>query len=394
MRSFLSLAGVSIGIFAIISVLTVVDSLEKNVRTSFSSLGSNLIYIQKWPWAFGSDYPWWKYMNRPQPSLGEMEAIQKKSQTLEAAAFTISANNRSAKFKSAVVEKVNILCVSHDYNQVKTFELSSGRYFSETESKTGKGLALIGKNIEKELYGDGNGLSKEIIVAGRKLTVIGVFKKEGESIMGNSPDNQLIMPINYARKIIDVKQERRHPTIIVKARAGISNMELIDEIRGIMRAERRLSPKEEENFALNEASLLSTQLDAIFKIIKLAGWIIGGFSILVGGFGIANIMFVSVKERTSIIGIQKAIGAKNYLILFQFLTESIILCLSGGLLGLIFIYPCILGIESIFDFKISLGLNNIILGIGISAFIGVISGIIPAYRASKLDPVEAIRKNS
>lgn len=393
LRSFLSLAGVSIGIFAIISVLTIVDSLEINVRKSFSALGNDLIYVQKWPWSFGSDYPWWKYMNRPQPSYKEMEAIQRKSQSSTAAAFMLSTNNRNAKHENQVIEKVNILCVSHEYDKVRTFELSSGRYFTETESNTGKGLALIGKNIENELYGDGSGLEKDIILVGRKLKVIGVFKKEGESIIGNSPDNQVVIPINYARKIIDIKSERLHPMIIIKSKIGVSNDELKDELKGILRSERRLSPREEENFALNEANLLSNQLDSIFRIIKLAGWIIGGFSILVGGFGIANIMFVSVKERTGIIGIQKAIGAKNYLILFQFLTESVILCASGGVLGLIFIFPCIFFVERVFEYNISLGINNILLGICVSIVIGVISGIIPAYSASKLDPVEAIRKN-
>jgi putative ABC transport system permease protein len=193
---------------------------------------------------------------------------------------------------------------------------------------------------------------------------------------------------------IDVNNDRYNPAILAKGKPGFSNEEIIDELRGAMRGIRRIKPAAEDNFALNQSSLLSTQFDSLFTIIKIAGWIIGGFAILVGGFGIANIMFVSVKERTSIIGIQKALGAKNYFILLQFLVEAIFLSLMGGILGLLLV----LGISWIAsqgtELNLLLTYSNIMLGINVSVIIGLIAGFVPAWSAARLDPVEAIRTNT
>jgi putative ABC transport system permease protein len=199
------------------------------------------------------------------------------------------------------------------------------------------------------------------------------------------------VPINFARNIVDLRSERLNPTINVKAKEGISNDELMNELNGIMRNIRKIKPSQEESFALNETNLLSQGFQGLFLIIGITGWIIGGFSILVGGFGIANIMFVSVKERTNQIGIQKALGAKNYFILLQFLIESVVLSLIGGAFGLLIIFSGTLLVATISDFDISLNTSNVILGFSISFIIGIVSGIVPSYSASKLDPVEAMR---
>jgi putative ABC transport system permease protein len=236
-------------------------------------------------------------------------------------------------------------------------------------------------------------VDEEITVMGRKVKIIGVFKKEGESMVGNSSDDEIVVPVNYARTLVDLKSERIQPMIMVKGREGVSNYELIEELRGIMRSIRKLHPREEDSFALNQASLISAGLDSIFSVINKAGWLIGIFSILVGGFGIANIMFVSVKERTHIIGIQKSLGAKNYFILLQFLSESVILCLIGGMIGLFVVFLGTLAANAILDAGVGLTEGNIFLGLFVSAIIGVISGFIPAYTASQMDPVEAIRTN-
>jgi len=392
LRSFLSLLGITIGIFAIISVFTMTDSLEKKLRDSVKSMGDDVVYVQKWPWTFGPDYPWWKYMNRPVPNIGELSEIQKQSQKSEASCYSIS-TQYTVKYKSSSVENANIVCASHEYYSVKTFEVGKGRYFSEMESVSGRPVAVIGNTIAEGLFPQEDPIGKMVTVKGSKLTVIGVFKREGESMLGNSMDPIVLIPINFARNLVDLRSDRIDPVIRVKARPGIPNEELKDELTGIMRGIRKLKPIEEDNFALNQTSMLSTQFDGLFSIVGIAGWIIGGFSILVGGFGIANIMFVSVKERTNLIGIQKSLGAKNYFILLQFLAEAVMLSVIGGTLGLLLIYGGTFVVEAAMDMNINLTKSNIILGLTISALIGVVSGFVPAYNASQLDPVEAIRTN-
>jgi len=393
LRTFLSLLGITIGIFTIILVFTVVDSLEKNVRSSVESLGDNVIYVQKWPWAFGSDYPWWKYWQRPLPDYKEMELLKERTYSAEAITYQANLSGKTIKHGSSSVENADVVAVSHEFDKIKSFELSDGRYFTELESEAGRPIAIIGAEISKTLFENADPIGKEIITIGRKLTVVGVFVKEGSSIMGSSLDNTALIPVNFARNVMNLKSDRTQPMIQVKGKPGVTNQELTEELKGAMRAIRRQRPFEEDNFALNESKLLSNQIGSLFDVVGIAGWIIGGFSILVGGFGIANIMFVSVRERTNQIGIQKSLGAKKYFILIQFLAEAVTLCVIGGMLGLLIVYLIALGATSFLDFDLTLSFANILRGLLISAIIGIISGFIPAYTASKLDPVEAIRSN-
>ena len=393
LRTFLSLLGITIGIFAIISVFTVVDSLERNLRGSVQSLGDNVVFVMKWPWTFGPDYPWWKYMNRPVPKYKELAEIQRKSKNAEAIGFRIG-SRKTLKQQNNTVENAVVSGWSYGYGKVKTFDIVDGRYFTETEVEAGYNVVILGANIAEGLFPNNQfPIGKNIKVAGKNCKVIGLFKKEGESLLGNTMDNQAVIPYNFARLIMNVKSETSDPFIAVKAKTGVTNAQLKSELTGIMRSIRGLKPLADDDFALNETNLLSKNFDGLFDIVGIAGAIIGGFSILVGGFGIANIMFVSVRERTNLIGIQKSLGAKNYFILSQFLFESVFLSLIGGLIGLILIYFLTLGISSMMDMEISLTRSNIILGITISVLIGIISGFIPAYSASQLDPVEAIRTN-
>ena len=389
LRTFLSLLGITIGIFAIISVFTVIDSLEVSIRNSIAKLGDNVVYVQKWPWAGGHNYPWWKYLNRPAPKLKEKNEIMRRSHLAQAATFMVS-TRKTIQYNDNSADGVNILCATHDYEDIRSFEIAKGRYFSLFESNSGKNKAVIGAVIAQNLFQDENPIGKTIKILGNKVTVIGVFKKEGSDAFGQSSDEQVLLPINYAKSIFDIKSDRMNPMIMVKAQNGISSNELTDELKGIMRSIRRLKPAEEDDFALNQSSLVSNNFDSIFQVLDITGIIIGGFSILVGGFGIANIMFVSVKEQTKLIGIQKALGAKNYFVLLQFLNESVILTLLGGILGLIIIFIGTKIISTAFDMDFSLTAGNIITGVLISVTIGVISGIIPAYKAAKLNPVEAI----
>lgn len=393
LRTFLSLLGITIGIFTIILVFTVVDSLERNVKSSIQSLGENVVFVQKWPWAFGSDYPWWKYLMRPVPTYSEMELLNSRSTLTEALVFQAFLNGKTLKHSGRSVENAGILAVSNDFDKVRSFELSEGRYFTDHEFDSGKPMLLIGSNVKESLFGDTEAVGKQVFALGRKLTVAGVFKKEGSSILSSSADDMVVIPVNFARNIMNLRSERLDPTIQAKALPGITNEQLIDELRSNMRSIRRLRPLDEDNFALNESKLLSAGIEGLFQVLGVAGWIIGGFSILVGGFGIANIMFVSVRERTNQIGIQKSLGAKRYFILIQFLSEAVSLCVIGGSMGLILVFLASLLGSSLMGFDLALSLGNIISGIMISAVIGVISGFIPAYSASRLDPVEAIRSN-
>ena len=391
LRTVLSLLGITIGIFAIISVFTMVDSLENNIRKSISSLGDHVVYIQKWPWSFSSDLPWWDYMRRPHPDVQEFRFIQRYSTLADAVAMNIGGSTK-LKHNSNTVENVTFVGATYDYIQIWDFNIEEGRYFSELEAFSGRPVAVIGAEIASALFPEGNAVGKSIKFEGRKVSVIGVLKKEGESMLGNSKDKQIFVPLDFARNIFNLKGESMGATIMVKAKPNVSNEELKDEMAGLMRSIRKLKPHAENDFALNELSLLSQGFDGLFSIINIAGTSIGIFSIIVGGFSIANIMFVSVRERTGIIGIQKSLGAKNYFILLQFLFEAVFLCIIGGAVGLFIIFLGTLIMQFGMDFDVFLSLENILLGLGISVSIGLISGIIPSWSASRLDPVEAIRQ--
>ncbi|MFP4367058.1 MAG: ABC transporter permease [Bacteroidales bacterium] len=390
LRTLLSLLGITIGIFAIISVFTIVDSLERNIRESISVLGDDVIYVQKWPWTFSDEYPWWVYMRRPVPDLRDYDEVRRRSQFAHGVAFSVSTGGQ-VRHEGTYLNNIGIWANTYDFQDIRHFELQRGRYFTPYESSAGRNLAIIGDEIARKLFEGADPLNKEIRVSGRKVTVIGVAQKEGENMLGGgSLDEMVLLPLNFARNIFNIRSDRLNPMIMVKAEPDIVNQELIDELRFILRSSRRLKPAEEDNFALNQASAITQSLDQIFVMINLVGWIIGGFSILVGGFGIANIMFVSVKERTNIIGIQKSLGAKNYFILLQFLYESVLLAVTGGVLGLILIFTGTMLVSNLSEFTITLTLGNIVLGLAVSAVIGVIAGYAPAYSASRLNPVEAI----
>jgi putative ABC transport system permease protein len=391
LRSFLSLLGITIGIFAIILVFTIVDSLESNVRGSIQTLGNNVVYIQKWPWSFGSDYPWWKYINRPTPQYYELDELQKRCKSTEALAYRMGAR-KVVKYKSNSIQNAVVSGISHDFYRIKSFELTSGRYFTQNETDAGYHVALIGAKIAEGLFTNEDPVGKEIKISGQKAIVVGVIKKEGESLLGISFDYQTVIPFNFARYLMDTRSENADPIIYAKAKPNVSNAEMMDELTGLLRGVRKLKPLSEPNFALNETSLISKGFDSLFDVIGMAGWIIGGFSILVGGFGIANIMFVSVRERTNLIGIQKSLGAKNMFILVQFLSESVLLSTVGGFFGLLLTYFVTLIGKNVAEIE-ELSSSNITLGLTISVLIGIISGFIPAYSASQLDPVEAIRSN-
>ncbi len=389
-RTVLSLLGITIGIMTIIGVFAAVDTLRANLEQSVEKLGSSTIYVSKWPWGGGGEYPWWRYQNRPEPTVRDYEQLTQRLTMADGICLSISINNKTIKRHNLSVENAAVAASTYDFYKIRNLEFAAGRYFTESEVTRGAAVTVIGSTVAEGLFQGVDPIGKTVIALGRRLTVIGVLKREGEGMLIDvSLDNMVAIPLNLARNLVNMRWYG--PNIIVRAAAGVSLEEAESELRGVMRSVRRLAPRTEDDFSLNKTTIITAQLDQLFTIINLAGIVIGGFSILVGGFGIANIMFVSVKERTAIIGIQKSLGAKNYFILFQFLTEAVILCLMGGVIGLLIVYLLAFLTKVVFGLAIVVNFSMVVITFVLSTAIGLIAGIVPAMSAARMDPVEAIR---
>ncbi|MEQ8359082.1 MAG: ABC transporter permease [Cytophagales bacterium] len=392
LRTILSLLGVTIGIFAIITVFTVVDSLEKSVKESLSFLGDKVIYIEKWPYEFKPGDPWWDFLKRPVVEIEEFDLLGKRLQNSSAMSFFVVRGSVNSKYKNSSTDEAALLGVTFEQNKVSDIRIAKGRYFTQREIDAAVNVAIIGSKIKEQLFGDREALGKTIKVVNRKFYVIGVMEKQGENIL-NAPSNDtnIFIPLGSFAKIFKIRgRSGTMPRIAVKGfEDDLGLIELENEIRGNMRRIRGLKPKEKDNFAINRPEMLANIVTSVFDVIGIGGWIIGGFSILVGGFGIANIMFVSVKERTNLIGIQKSLGAKNFFILFQFLFEALFLSIIGGAAGLFLVY--LVTFAPTGALNLTLSFKNIVLGLGVAGIVGVFSGIFPAVVAARLDPVIAIR---
>jgi putative ABC transport system permease protein len=390
LRTFLSLFGITIGIFSIISVFTVLDWMEKSIHDSIASMGDNVLYISKWPWGFEPNLKWWDIIKWPAISENDFDVILNRSTKTESACFSVT-QSKQLKYRKNLISEAEIRSVTHDFENIRSFEIDNGRYFSPEESASGKNVAIIGAVIAEKLFENSDPIGKQIAIAGKRAYVIGVFKKEGKGgISDTGLDEFTVVPYNFGKTFINMKNNFLDATLIIKSKPGIQVQELSDEATMILRAARRLHPDEINNFYINRASLISKSFDSVFKGINIGGWVIGGFAILVGGFGIANIMFVSVRERTNIIGIQKALGAKKFFILQQFLVESILLSVIGGILGILMVVTGTVIVNYLYDLGMYLTVPNMFLAIFISGLIGVVAGYAPASAAAKMNPVEAI----
>nr|WP_315140835.1 ABC transporter permease [uncultured Flavobacterium sp.] len=390
LRTLLSLLGVTIGIFSIIAVLAAVDSLDRKIKKDLSSLDKNTIYLMRF--SFGpSEIPQWKREQFPDVKYDEYEHLKSSVNDLDQMAFQFFVNRESMKFESESVSDVNIVPVSHEFIEIQGLEFEKGRFYNESESNSGAAVIVLGYEIAKGLFGESEPIGKNIRLYGQRFTVIGMLKKQGAEMFGDSNDTSVYIPVNFLRRLYGDNNDAMTPVILIKPQKGIDMDAFKAEIAQKLRNYRGMKTDEMDNFFINVLSGFTDLIDGIVGQMNLVGWVISGFSLLVGGFGIANIMFVSVKERTNLIGIQKSLGAKNRFILFQFLFEAIILSVIGGIIGLFLVWIISVVLTKVLDFEFVLGMGNILLGTGLAAIIGLISGILPAITASKLDPVEAIR---
>lgn len=388
-RTSLSLLGIAIGIFCIIAVQATTNSLEYNVRSGIDKIQRNTIFVQRTPWG-GDPSQWWKYQQRPQMTLEEAEYIQKKDQTIKNAAF-VSFYNATVEYGNQALENVVWYGVSDQFDKVQDVEIVHGRYISSSEFADATNVVLIGyENALKLFEQPERAVGKTIQMSGQKCQVLGVIKKTGRSLVGGWDfDNIVLVSATFCKKVANFR--KLESFIIVQGQDGISPEEVKGDIRSALRAARRIPPKREDNFSLNDVTAVSASMSTLFTNINLGGWFIAFLALLVGGFGVANIMFVSVRERTSIIGLKKAIGAKKSTILLEFLLESAFLCLIGGAIGLIFVFPLTFVLSNLLKFNIFLSWGNILLSVILCIILGILSGIIPASIAAKMDPVQAIR---
>ena len=390
LRTLLSLLGVTIGIFSIIAVLAAVDSMDKKIKEDLSDMDMNTIYLMNF--SFGpSEVPRWKREQFPKVSYDEFEYLKKSVPSIEKISFNFFARNESVKYESNTVNSIRMKPSTDEFFDIEPIKIETGRLFNEAESNSGSPVIVIGSEVAKGLFENSDPIGKKIRLYGQKLTVIGVLKKQGQGMFGDSNDVAVFFPVNFLRRMYGDENDALRAAILIKPEKDVDIEEFKAELSQKLRAFRGVKTGDIDNFFLNVLSGFTDFIDNIIGQMNMIGWIISAFSLLVGGFGIANIMFVSVKERTNLIGIQKALGAKNKFILFQFLFEAVILSLIGGIVGMFLVWIIALILSSALDFEFVLSASNMLLGSGLAAFIGLISGIIPAISASKLDPVEAIR---
>ncbi len=390
LRTLLSLLGVTIGIFSIIAVLAAVDSLDRKIKKDLSSLDKNTIYLMRF--SFGpSEIPQWKREQFPNVKYDEYEYLKNSLNDVNQMAFQFFVNRESIKYQSATVSDINVVPVSHEFIEIEGLEFDEGRFYNESESNSGSAVIVLGNEIASGLFEGTNPIGKNVRLYGQRFTVIGVLKKQGAGIFGDSNDTSIFIPVNFLRRMYGDNNDALTPVILIKPEKGVDMDAFKAELTQKLRNYRGMKTDEINNFFINVLSGFTDLIDGIVGQMNVVGWIISGFSLLVGGFGIANIMFVSVKERTNLIGIQKSLGAKNRFILFQFLFEAVILSVIGGIVGLFLVWIISLILTKALDFEFILSAGNVFLGTGLAAIIGLISGILPAITASKLDPVEAIR---
>jgi putative ABC transport system permease protein len=391
LRTFLSLFGITIGIFCIIGVLATVNSLERNVQNDIKSLGTNSVYIDKWEYSGGENYPWWRMIKRPAMKYEEMRLLERKINTAAAMAFKIDTRG-NVEFEDNVVNSINYLGISEGFPDIQKVEVDIGRFLQQSDYDYAANSLVMGYTIAEQLFGKPEfAIGKKVEIKGGKIgNIVGVIKKQGKNMIDMWEfDETIIMPFGFLKSMM--REEAGNPVIIVKGKDDVPMAELKDDLTAAMRSIRKLKPTEEDNYSLNDIDTLSQFANDIFSGINMGGWAIAALSLFVGMFGVANIMFVTVRERTSQIGLKKALGAKRSTILLEFLMESAFLCILGGAIGLLLVFILTAIFSALLDFPVFISMGIMSLAISICIVIGILAGIIPASIAARMDPVVAIR---
>lgn len=390
LRTILSLLGVTIGIFSIIAVLAAVDSLDRKIKSDMSSLDKNTMYLKRFSFA-PSEVPRWKRDQFPNVTYDEFQFLKNSMNGMEKSTYQLFTKREILKYEKNVASDVNVVPATNEFVEIQSLKFFSGRFFGESESNSGAAVVVLGYETAKTLFENLDPMGQKIRLYGQRFTVIGVLEKQGQGMFGESNDTSVYIPVNFLRNKFGDHNDFMTPIIVIKPVEGVDMDAFKGELIQKLRTKRGLKAADDNNFFIDVLSGFTDFIDQIVGTMNLIGWAISFFSLLVGGFGVANIMFVSVKERTNLIGIQKSLGAKNKFILLQFLFEAVILCLIGGAIGLLMVWGIAAVLTKVFEFEFILSFANVAIGTGLAIVIGLISGILPAISASRLDPVEAIR---
>ena len=386
-RGILTTLGIVIGILGVVTTMTAANGLANRFKESVGVLGADVLYVSRMPWVVNNN--WFEFRNRPNLTFKEVGWLERAVPEAVAVNPVIS-TERPVKHASNVVRNVDVVGTTDKHVLVSAAVPELGRFLTGFEVKTRKPVCVIGATLREGLFGASDPLNKEIHIGREIFRVIGVMEKQGNASLFDGPDfdSQVFIPITAFVK--DFGDENRDFNIAVKAPAGERLADFEYRLIGEMRAIHRLSPSEKDDFSINKMDTLVGMFNRVMGVVLLIGMVITGISLFVGGIGVMNVMFVSVTERTREIGVRKALGARRRTILLQFLYEASIICLGGGVLGLALAY----GVTEVIDRMLlpaSISWGIVLVALVVAVGTGIVSGFVPAWRASRLDPVEALR---